>query len=132
MAVGGKDPGHAGEAGRGADGAHDEQALAAEAVNERHADQGEEEVGGADGDGLLIAGKLAEAGGRKDGVHVAEDGVDAGELVEGADGDGQEERIAVLPAEDRLVHGGVLRIHGGLNLGELGLGIGTAHLRSTP
>ena len=86
-----------------------------------------DEVGEADGDGLLVARDLAEAGGGKDVVQVVEDGVDAGELIECADGDGEKERVAVLPAEDGLVRGGVLFGQGGANVGELGFGIWLAH-----
>ena len=96
-------------------------------VNDAHADDGEDEVGEADGDGLLIAGELAEAGGLENVVEVIKDGVDAGELVECADGDGEEERVAVLPAEDGDVGGGVLLGERGADVGELGLGVGIAH-----
>ena len=127
VAVGIKDPSHAGKANGSTDGSDDEQALAAETVDQRHADQGEDEIGDADGDGLRVAGELAEAGGGKDGVHVADDGIDTAQLIEGADGDGQEQRIAILPLEDRLVDSGMLGLEGRLNVGELGPWIGNAH-----
>ncbi len=57
----------------------------------------------------------------EDVVQVIEDGVDARQLVECADGDGQKQRIAVLPLEDRLVGRGVLLGQRGANVGQLGL-----------
>src|SRR5580698_8536157 len=92
----------------GATGRADKQKrLAAHFVDERHADHGEQKVGCADHDGLLIARYLTESSGGKDVVQVIENCVDAGELVEGADGDGEKERIAVLPLKDGFVRGGV-------------------------
>jgi hypothetical protein len=120
--IGREDPRDAGEAGCGAGCADEEKRFAAELVDEAHADHGEDEVGEADGDGLLIAGELAESGRREDAVEVIEDGVDAGKLIECADGDGEEKRVAIFPAEDGLVRGGVLLgLKRGANVGELGL-----------
>jgi hypothetical protein len=92
-----------------------------------HADEGEDEVGGSDGDGLEVSGELAEACGGKDVVEVVEDGVDAGELVEGADGDGEEEWEAVLPLEDGFVGDGVNFLEGELDVGNFLLGVRVAH-----
>ena len=50
---------------------------------------GEDQVGGADGDGLQVGGDFIETGEGENIVEVIEDGVDAGELVEHADGDGR-------------------------------------------
>ena len=84
-------------------------------------------IGESDGDGLLVAGELAEAGRSKNVVQVVENGVDAGQLVERADGDGEKQRIAILPAEDGLVRGCVLFGQRGADVGQLGLGVRVTH-----
>lgn len=80
-------------------GADQEHGLATDAINDRHGDHCEEQVGGADGDGLQITGDLGEAGLFENVVEVIEDGVDAAQLVEHADGDGKEDGEAVFPGK---------------------------------
>ena len=107
--------------------ADQQQRLAPQLVDHAHAHDGEDQIGEADGDGLLVAGDLAEAGRGEDAVQVIEDGVDAGQLVECADGDGQKQRVAVLPAEDRLVGRGVLLGQRGADVGQFAFGVRLAH-----
>src|SRR5579875_1036690 len=57
-----KDIRHTGEAERVARGSDQEQSLAAELVDDGDAEQGGEQVGGTDGDGLQVGGDVAEAG----------------------------------------------------------------------
>ena len=65
-----EEPGHAGQAKCVTDGAHDEQALAAEVIDHRHANQGEEPIGGADHDTLHIARYAGETRGGKNAVQI--------------------------------------------------------------
>src|SRR5439155_756701 len=68
----------------------------------RHAEEGGEQVGEADDDGLKRTRDVAEAGGAENVVGVIEDGVDARKLVEEADRDSQEDGKAVTAGEERL------------------------------
>ena len=106
VAVGRKMAATPASADGGADGADEEEGFAAELVDDGHGEEGGAEVHGAEQDGLLVAGELGEAGGGKNVVRVIEDGVDAGELVEHADGDGEENGQAVFALEKGL---GLLR-----------------------
>src|SRR5208283_4376052 len=54
---------------------------------------------------LQIRGNLVEAGMGKDIVQVVEDGVDAGKLIEHADGDGKKNGQTILPGEEDVVLG---------------------------
>ena len=101
--VGEEDGGDSGEAGSGADGADEEKFLTANFVDESHRDHREDEVGGADGDGLKVRRDFVEASIGEDRVQVIENGVDPGELVEHADGDSQENWQAVLRVPQRIV-----------------------------
>jgi len=96
VGVGGKEPRDRCQAACRARRANQKKGFAAQLVDQTHADDGEDQIGESDGDGLLVAGDLAEAGGGEDAVQVIEDGVDAGKLVECADGNRQKERIDVL------------------------------------
>src|ERR1700683_14309 len=100
-----EDVGYAAEAGCGAHRAHQEECFSADLVDHGHGDHGEQEICGADGYRLQVAGNLAEARGDKDVVDVVEDGVDAGELVEHADGNGEENREAIVPGEKGVARG---------------------------
>src|SRR5580658_5593475 len=112
----------------GATGRADKQKrLAAQFVDQRHADHGEQKVGCADRDGLLVARDLTESSSCKDVVQVIENRVDACELVEGADGDSEKKRIAVLPAKYRLVSGCVFLSKRGTDIVQLCLRVGCAH-----
>ena len=125
--VRGEYPGHAGEAACRARRADQKQGFTAQPVDHRHTNNGEYKIREADGDGLLIARNLAEAGSGEDVIQVIEDGVDTGQLIERADGDGQKERIAVLPSKDRLVGRGVFLGQRGANVGQFALWIRLAH-----
>ena len=103
MRVRREDPGHARQATGRARRANQQQHLAAQLIDHAHSDHGEDQVGKADGDGLLVAAELAESGLGKDVVQVVENRVDSGQLVECADADGQKQWIAVLPAKDRFL-----------------------------
>src|ERR1019366_7661651 len=100
---GGKDEGHTGQTDGRATSSGEQQLLAAQAIDHAHGEHGEEQVGGADGHGLEVAGDLVEPRALEDVVEVIKDGVDAGHLVEEADGDGQEYGAAVPVLEERLV-----------------------------
>ena len=93
---------HAGQAQRRADRADEQQRFAPHLVDQRHAHHCGGQVHGADGDRLQVAGNLAVARRRENVVQVIEDGVDAGKLIEHADGDGEKNRQAVFPREERL------------------------------
>src|SRR5579862_7071682 len=116
MRVGGEDPRNACQAACGAGSTYQQQRFAAKLVDNAHADDGEDKIGESDGDGLLITGELAESGSGKDIVQVVEDCIDACELIERADGDGEKERVAIFPAEDGFVRGGVLLSQRGANV----------------
>src|ERR1022692_1362477 len=123
---GGKDDGHTGQTNGGAGGAGEQQFFAAQAVDHAHGDDGEEEVGGADGHGLEVAGDFVEAGALEDVVEVIEDGVDAGHLVEEADGDGEEDGAAVLVLEEGFDSGAIFAFHGADDVGDFAIGVGFA------
>ena len=72
--------------------ADQQQCLAAELVDQAHAEEGGEQIDEADAHGLQRRRVGAEAGRGEDVVRVVEDRVDAGELVEEADRDGEEDR----------------------------------------
>ena len=76
-------------------------------IDQRHAHHGEDQVGGADRDRLLVAGDLAESSRRKDVVQVIENRVDPRQLIECPNRDGQKQRIAILPLKDRLMRRGM-------------------------
>ena len=97
-------------------GSDQEQRLAPELVDHRHAHHREDQIGEADGDCLLVAGDLAETRRSENARQVIENGVDAGQLVKRADGDGQKERVAIFPAEDRFVRGAVLLLERGADV----------------
>ena len=86
-----------------------------------------QKIHGAEQHGLLVAGERGEAGESEDIVGVVKNGVDAGELIEHADGDGQENRQAVLALEERLGFGDALEMDGVDDFFELSLGVGGAH-----
>ena len=88
-----------GQTERGADGADQQQGLAAEPVDHRHCDHGEEQVGGPDRHRLQVAGDFAEAGVSKNVVQVIENRVDARELVEHSDADREENREGIFSGE---------------------------------
>src|ERR1035441_4575789 len=115
-----------------ADGANQQQRLAAELVDERHAHQRRQQVHRTHRDRLQIARDLVESRHGENVIQVIQDGVDSGELVEGRDGDGEIDRKPVFALEERL---GVRRVfhmhmHGGNDLVEFVLGIvGPQYLR---
>ena len=123
---GGEDDGDAGEADGGAGGAGEQQFLAAEAIDHAHGDDGEEQVGGADGHRLEVARDLVEARAFEDVVEVIENRVDARHLVEEADGDGEQDGAAVLVLEERFDFGAVFGLHGADDVGDFAVGIGLA------
>ena len=115
----------------GADRAEEQQLLAAKLVDDGHGEQRSHQVGRADGYRLQIAGDPAEAGRGEDVVQVIEDGVDAGELIEHADGGGEKDRLAVLPGEERLGPAGPLQVDGVDDLFQLSSELGVPIIWST-
>src|ERR1700751_2298440 len=124
MSVSKEENGDGSEAGREAHGSDQKELLAAELIDDRHGEQGGDKIGGADRYGLEIAGDFACAGKGEDVVEVIEDGIDAGELSEHADGEGENNRLAGLAGEKRIGLPGALQMHGGDDLIELLLGFG--------
>src|SRR5690242_3070682 len=104
-----EDGGDAGQTDGCAHGAGEQHLFPAEAVDDGHGNHREEKIRGSDGDSLKVRGDLAEACAGKDVVEVVEDGVDAGKLVEHADGDGEENRQAVFPRE-QMIFGDVVGV----------------------
>src|SRR5271163_319642 len=86
-----------------ADGADQKEGFAADLIDEAHAEEGGQEVNKTDAYGLQRGGVCAESGGGEDVVGVIEDCVDAGELIEEAYRDGEEDRQVVFPVEERLL-----------------------------
>ena len=118
-----EDVGDEAEADTEADGSDEQKLLAAEFVDDRHGEQGEDEIGGADGDGLQVAGDFGCAGEGEDVVEVIEDGIDAGELAEHADGEGDDDGLEVLPGEQRVGGAGALQVDGGDDFVQFFLGL---------
>src|SRR6266403_2576256 len=104
-----------------------QQGFAAELVDYGHAQQSGEQVHASYGHCLQVARELAEAGGGKNVVQVVEDGIDAGELVEHADGDGQENGVAVFAAEEGLILLQAFQMDGANDFLQLGFRIVCAH-----
>ena len=98
-----EDPGDSGEGEATAYGSDEKKGFAADLVDDGDADEGGDEVGETDDDGLHGAGDGVEAGVGEDVVEVIQDGVDAGELVEEADGDGEEDELAVAALEEGVL-----------------------------
>ena len=127
MRVAGEEPGNRNQAACRSRRADQQQRLAAQLVDYRHPHHGEDEIGKPDGDGLPVAGKLRESRRGKDARQVIENGVDAGQLVECADADGEKQRITVLPSKDRFVCRGVFLQQSGPNVRQFSLGVRFAH-----
>ena len=122
--VGVEEPGHSGEGEAAAYGSDEEEGLTADLVDDGDADEGSDEVGEADDNGLLGAGDGAEAGVGEDVVEVVEDGVDAGELVEEADGDGEEDELGVATLEEGVLGEAAFGADGFGDGVDLGAGVG--------
>lgn len=103
MFAGVEDPGDAREREEAADGSDEKEGFAADFVDDGDADEGGDEVGESDDDGLDGAGDGVEAGVGEDVVEVVKDGVDAGELVEETDGDGEKDELAVAALEEGVL-----------------------------
>ena len=98
------DGGRARQSDEETDRADQQQAFAADPVDQIQRRNREQEVGRADQDRLLIRRHFAEAGGREDVVDVIENGVDAGELIEGGDAERQQDGFAVFgPAQPPIL-----------------------------
>ena len=89
-----------------------------------HANQREDQVGGADGDCLQVTRNLAEAGLGEDVVQVIEDRVDARELVKGAGDDSEHDGEEVALLEEWL--GGTFEVQRIYDLFQFGLRVGCA------
>ncbi len=87
MAAAPEDRGDAGERDRHAHRSDRQELPPADAVDQAHRENREQEVGGPDRDGLEVARELVEPCAREDVVQVVENGVDPGELVEHRDRD---------------------------------------------
>src|SRR5215475_5061782 len=96
--MGGEDRGHACKAKHGSYRPDQQQSFATDLVDHRHCQHGENQIRGSDRDCLYVAGDFAKSSAREDVVEVVEDCVDAGELIKGANRDGEEyrQRIALL------------------------------------
>src|SRR5690348_7236311 len=112
MLPGKKDGRNASQAERRAHRTHQQQSLAAKLINDRHGNDGEEQVGETDSHGLQAGGGLAVAGVGKNVVQVIKDGVDAGKLIEHADGNGQEDGQLEFAREQRLLSLALLEVNG--------------------
>src|SRR5882762_5417942 len=122
-----KDARDARETERCASRADQQQGLAAELVDYGHAQEGGEQVHASYGHRLQVARELAESRGGKNVVQVVEDGIDAGELVEHANGDGQENGVAVFAAKKRLILLQAFEMDGADDFLQLGFRIVCAH-----
>src|SRR3984885_7254466 len=113
MGVDVKDVGDEAETDAEADRADEQQLLASELVDDRHGQQGEDQIGGSDGDGLQVSGDFGRTGESEDVVQVIEDGVDAGELAEHANGEGDDDGLEVLAGEQWIRGSGALQVYRG-------------------
>src|SRR6266403_1009013 len=127
MLMGEKNARDAREAERCAHRADQQQGFAAELVDYGHAQESGEQVHASYGHCLQVARELAEARGGKNVVQVIKDGIDAGELVKHADGDGQENWEAVLAAKERLILLQAFEMDGADDFLQLGFRIVCAH-----
>ena len=125
--IDGEDIRDAGERKAGADRADEEQGLAAELIDDGDAEQGGDEVGGADHNGLVGARDRGKAGAGEDVIEIVENGVDAGELIEEADGDGEKDQQLVAGREEGVLLGAAFGTHGGNHGVHLGLGVWRSH-----
>ena len=98
--LGEESPGRQAQRDDVAERANIEQRAAAQPVNQPESDEGENQVGHADSDGLQERGLGAEAGKLKDARREIEDGVDAGQLVEEGDQDGEQDGFAQTPCPE--------------------------------
>ncbi len=105
-------PGDSGEGEGAAYGSDEEEGLAADLIDDGDADEGREKVGETYDDRLHIAGHGTEAGIGEDVVEVVEDCVDSGELVEEADGDGEEDELCVAALEEGVLGEAALGANG--------------------
>src|SRR5207245_654036 len=94
--------GNTGEAEGRAHGSDKKHGPASQLVDHEHGEHSEKKIGGADGDGLQVAGNLAESRVLEDSVQIVQDGVDSGELVEHSNGNRQEDGNAVFRGEERI------------------------------
>src|SRR6267142_137853 len=104
-----------------------QQGFAAELVDYGHAQESGEQVHASYGHCMQVARELAETRGGENVVQVVEDGIDAGELVEHANGDGQENGVAVFAAKKRLILLQAFEMDGADDFLQLGFRIVCAH-----
>src|SRR6185312_17022706 len=104
------DEGHADKADSVAHCADQEQCFATELVNEADADEGCNKIRGSDDDCLHVCADGTEAGAAEDVVEVVEDGIDAGELIEESDRNGQEDQQLVAADKEMIVRGSALSL----------------------
>src|ERR1017187_4912313 len=93
-----EDSGDTGQASRGACRAYKQQNLAAKPVDQCHPDECSQQVHRANCDRLQVRRHTAEAGRGEDVVEVVENGINAAQLIECADGDGEKDRFRVPQA----------------------------------
>src|SRR5882762_4492979 len=104
-----------------------QQGFAAELVDHGHAQESGEQVHASYGHCLQVAREFVESRGGKNVVQIIKDGIDAGELVEHADGDGQENWESVLAAKERLILLQAFEMDGADDFLQLGFRIVCAH-----
>src|SRR5664279_5778803 len=107
---------NAGQRSRCADGADKQQRLAADAIDDRHRQHGEQKVGCSDSDRLQISGYAAESCFGEDVIQIVKDRVDSRELIEEADGYCEKNGQTVFSGEQRLIRMPVLSVDRGLSL----------------
>ena len=91
--IGKKGPGDQAERNDVTERANIKQRAPAQPVNQPESDKSENQIGDADADGLQQRGFCAEAGQFKDAGREVQNRIDAGELVEEGDQDGEQNRL---------------------------------------
>src|SRR5207247_9870370 len=94
-----KDYGDPGQAHRRANRADEKQRLASNPVNDRHSNNGEEQIGPTHCHGLQVPGHYAELCMRNDVIQVIKDGVDSSKLIDNSNAYRQEDRKKVIAME---------------------------------
>src|SRR5580700_7813946 len=126
-------PGDTKKARGGSDGSNQQKSFASQLIDDRHAQQRGCKIHPADSHGLQIAGHLAVTGRGKNVIQIVKNGVDAGKLVEHANGNREKKREAIFPGKKRLGSFEALEMNRVDDLAQLRLGIfRTHHLEHAP
>jgi hypothetical protein len=89
------------EADRGSNRPDEQEGLATNAVNQRHAEEGGNEVHSADGYRLPDARDMAKARRTEDAREIVENRIDSAQLIEGSDGNGEKNWFAIPKSPSR-------------------------------